>query len=117
MRKIKFRAWHKTPKGGYMHTDLLIDGDGELMEGTFDGVMPVVGAFKDDVLMQYTGLKDKNDKEIYEGDLTMYGEVAYLDDGFCLIDKGDNVLGLRDMVYNEKLEVLGNIYENPELIK
>jgi uncharacterized phage protein (TIGR01671 family) len=75
------------------------------------------------ILMQYTGLKDKKGKEIYEGDVVrtpLLGlkllEARYTNElaAFELYDMKGKRYQLDD---NSDLEVIGNIYENPELIK
>jgi len=78
------------------------------------------------IIMQYTGLKDKNGKEIYEGDIVKY---QYDEgDGFRwnteIITWMDNLTGWFPIVVGyhsgfsmKDLEIIGNIYENPELLK
>ena len=122
-REIKFRAWDK--KNAKMFTvDYLeypnnhtqIDND-KLTIGTVED--NDYHDFEDMVLMQYTGLKDKNGVEIYEGDIVRKGydsratevywhqnTACWRRDGFTGMTKGDMAL---------MGEVIGNIYENKEL--
>lgn len=87
----------------------------------------------DFILIQCTGLKDKKGKLIYEGDIVKIeyydfeikhriGIVEWEDDGFCITyhnPKDTKVSGcsLVDIVNGDKQEVIGNIYENPELLE
>jgi uncharacterized phage protein (TIGR01671 family) len=78
-------------------------------------------------LMQYTGLKDKNGKEIYEGDVLkghywnygkerrFIGKVVYGMHGFKLVGVKQYLGMAQD--FNSLYEIIGNSYENPELIK
>lgn len=74
-----------------------------------------------ETLGQYTGLKDRNGKEIYEGDICMgvyttdYYSVKFMDGYFCITDKN----GMYEEILvdiTSDIEVIGNIYENPELL-
>jgi len=121
MREIKFRVWHKADEKmyevyGFAQNKWFLKGKQFPMPN---------GAV---VIMQYTGLKDKNGKEIYEGDLlTDYGEapplyVEYSEEhgAYCFVDKFDpsgTVYYTPLMIYYEQMEVIGNIYENPELLE
>lgn len=73
-------------------------------------------------VMQYTGLKDKNGKDIYEGDILcgyldddqnflQKATVGFLYGGFYPLCNGENFFSYG------KFEIIGNIYENPELLK
>jgi len=101
MREIKFRAWHKdTLKMAYDVTPFQRDSKTEVM--------------------QYTGLHDKNNVEIYEGDLIRTDgfsdglsiPVVWRDFGFQI---GEH--GICPLYPRKDYEVIGNIYENPELLK
>ena len=129
MREIKFRAWDT-------QAEEMLYG----VEHTYDGYkvpMPSFGALLDCpdfyIVMQYTGLKDKNGKEIYEGDIvslkylydkrtTDKGQVVWREDKASFGLK--SLKGLTNEVYElyqvtaeHNLEIIGNIYENPELLK
>lgn len=90
---------------------------------------------KDAVLMKYTGLKDKNDKEIYEGDIFTFDFVKELNNSIPLIGSFDwhnDELRYEIDVHNQEeylclsycgnpvmqnFEVIGNMYEHPSLLK
>jgi len=126
MREIKFRAWHKKEKEmWYPSGKALIHWDGIGIEYG-DGYSLKKGGLVIDegiILMQYTGLKDRNGVEIYEGDLLNIEdsikwnktyEITFSDGAFCCEDRLNILLGICN---HEKGEVIGNIYENSELLK
>ena len=125
MREIKFRAWHKEEKimGEVLGIDILHK---EIFFSNEDVDCYEHTDFKDIELMQYTGLKDKNNKEVYEGDIVKLranhgiGVIKYYDEwGAFVVEyikpRSLTVLGMN--YYKEDIEILGNIYKNPELIK
>lgn len=120
MREIKFRVYN--PRDNKVHYD--ITGFEYIDNGNMSGVF-IDGDFflKEEVeLMQYTGLKDKNGKEIYEGDIvqaTYYGKKVIGSINYwlgCFILENSCVSDNQLFVFDH-VEVIGNIYENPELLK
>jgi uncharacterized phage protein (TIGR01671 family) len=130
MREIKFRAWdegnrvlHKDVefiRSGIEDNDWIIfKSDKQKLEN--DAVFDNPYFQKQIKLMQYTGLKDKNGVEIYEGDIvkgTIFGIafVKYEHNSFVLWNKGSYSRDYRNYVH-ENIEVIGNIYENYELLE
>ena len=82
---------------------------------------------KPETIGQYTGLKDNNDKEIYEGDMVQYknsiehgiGEVVFDNCGFEFnwLDRNEFPTSMKYLMCSSELEIIGNIYENPELLE
>lgn len=124
----KFRAW--TEEGKVMYYGVYPFKDDTLLLSYDEIAFDEVPA-SDFILMQSTGLKDKNGKEIFEGDVVKYEvgrntcteEVAYDKNfaGFGVRDADIDIiftfLQLADVVDLSSLEVIGNIYKNPELLE
>jgi uncharacterized phage protein (TIGR01671 family) len=115
-REIKFRVWWVNDGKMDSWQDML-EWSRMSVYFTPDGEFP-------HVLMQFTGLKDKNWKEIYEGDVIRYHDYAGDDEEILVEDLASlfEKKGLREGEYaedwsSENLEVIGNIYENPELLE
>ena len=121
MREIKFRAWngHKMlymGKGGFCDFELAGGDVFVCGDGAYDFVK------QDFPLMQYTGLKDANGVEIYEGDVVRcsneYRTVKMWMGNACLcVSWASTGFPIYPYNVNNHVEVIGNIYENPELIK
>ena len=116
-REIKFRAWD----GREMTTTFCITSQGCIRFYPL-GMQPrELDHYK---TMQYTGLKDKNGKEIYCDDFIADGDRTWLiiwDDESCkfLLDEIKGLQASRpcNTVWVEGMEIIGNRFENPELLK
>ena len=118
MRQFKFRAW---TKNHWLNNGMIYD---------YERTNYVEACGWDDFpIMQFIGHLDKNNKEIYEGDILRLedgGDISHhqiiwdneecrytdirLEDGDCLRDYLDSIEFVKDSI------IIGNIYENPELI-
>lgn len=120
----KFRAWHHELGRMMSISDMWfnVDSLGEI--GLNDAVMnDYITVSPDEIkLMQSTGLKDKNGKEIFEGDIVSIDTdefdllfVKYESGIYWLMDDEECVEHLSD--YYKYVSIVGNIYENPELLE
>ena len=121
MREIKFRAWD-TAKKEWIAKDFHIMGEVMMGGQLFDRR---VEQFNDVDIQQYTGLNDKNGKEIYEGDIICYkdnemGSIKQYEYQW-VFNRGKHIEFFEDYTgapwYSDCWKVIGNIYENPELVK
>lgn len=121
MREIKFRAWdaHKRMWTEYRIHDgvvYFLDKSTGVWVGKYDK------RYKEFDLMQYTGLKDMKGKEIYEGDIVIHHSKMCK----IIFNVEEARFVLRDDEFeleipftnnnNKRMEIVGNIYENPELL-
>ena len=138
MRKIKFRGKSKET-GEWVHGYLIVatgcvnNGRAyicpEVTSVYFNLEDFDIGGFIEvdpDTVGQYTGLKDKNGKEIYEDDICVYtnrknpdlnrtGIIKFVY-GYFGLTFDDGRVGVLANILDEELEIVGNIYENSELI-
>ena len=138
MREYKFRVWDTENKEMLKvqeldFEDTFYGGRLSIRTDQYNDYFDI----EDMILMQYTGLKDKNGKEIYEGDIIEFsydmfvgnfdtfvakGKVVF-EEGAFYIEVFENERTTKDEAYLlysinlDTIEVIGNIYDNPELLE
>ena len=126
MQELEFRVWSDYWKKYATEAELYMDGLGDAVFETEDGIPHHENT--DLIIELSTGLKDKNGKEIYEGDILggiwegcyigyceKCKQFQYYSCGECMACSGD-VHWYEIVEDNGKLEVIGNIHENPDLL-
>ena len=127
MREIKFRAWDVANKKMISHEKLFsLDCSNEfpflpLLKNMYSENLDVE-------IMQYTGMKDCKGTEIYEGDIVVVGQdtgnkcdryiMTFNDDSHSYLAKQQGTLGsyIGPGYWGKMLKVIGNIYDNPEML-
>lgn len=117
MREIKFRAWDKLNKDMF-NVESINFQERRVYKDTVS-----YRKFNDVELMQYTGLKDEYDDEIYEGDIVTLHNSKYK----VIFSSKEARFILKDEFFemdipftnnnNERMEIIGNIYESQELME
>lgn len=120
MRDIKFRAWHRTTHHMYPAQTLQRIAEAERTH--------IIDGYDKLDIMQYTGLKDKNDLEIYEGDRAVMrsktwhgrGTIEFVEGSFVFkqyesAGRDQTIVELSQLRFaNWQIEIIGNIYEHPK---
>lgn len=128
MREIKFRA--KDRVGVWVYGDLrLTSREPHIWTDPYTSHI-----INTETIGQYTGLKDKNGKEIYEGDIVLtpfvdpiFGDMVGEDlcvkrqvkfnDGSFVVNEGNGFIYLECFTRNNHIEICGNIHDNPKLVE
>ena len=131
-RETNFKCWHKKQKRWLSPSEYIITANGQVCEVIGREIFKNIS--KEVILVQSTGLKDKDGKKIYEGDIVSFGvfnppfvidklAVVKWDEniGFafkCLQNLSeDEILQIEKLLLRDAIKVVGNVFENPNLLK
>lgn len=120
MREIKFRAWDKKEKKmqylkniGICYEYSCLTFQGDSYSGICEWPTGDDSEIENQEIMQYTGLNDKNGKESYDGDILKWFYSNYAEPCIAEVTFSNG----RFDIPSEEFEIIGNIYQNPELLK
>jgi uncharacterized phage protein (TIGR01671 family) len=139
-REIKFRYWESSHKIMNYDCGVLPNGTNASKSVSSNGIFINPKSQKEDFLMQFTGLKDKNGKEIYEGDIVQFQTVKAISETttkavieyevqaaqywakwhtgkahrYHVLQANE---GGGSGYFDTTMEVIGNIHQNPDLLK
>lgn len=120
MRTLKFRAWNFKHQKMFSAEEMTADQMAILPDGHFANIdgqhtsRSIIYSHEQMLPMQYTGLKDRNGKEIYEGDI-----VQYKTDTILVEWHGEAAAFwpfFSDEYWNDDFEIIGTRYETPDLL-
>jgi len=115
MREIRFRAWDKVENRGMFYGGFTVHATNGEIESDFYNSENLI-------IMQFTGLKDKNGNDIYEGDILgidneVIAPVTFEDGSYQIISLREQGRSPLIQDRSKRLSIIGNIHQNPELLE